>query len=98
MLRIFKSETGGAYLAVNRHHSGCSRCDIHLARGIVELQTDRARYPAGAGKPSGDIWARVTPRKGKSGREEQQGAAAMRRARHSPATETPDSAPDAPPS
>src|SRR5207253_11385410 len=93
----FKSETGGAYLGVNRHHSGCSRCDIHLARGIVELQTDRARYRVGAGKASVDIWARVTARKGKSGREEQQGAAAMRLARHSSSKDTPNSPSDVPP-
>src|SRR5215469_4221325 len=83
LLRILKSETGGADFGVNRYRSGCSLGDIRVARGIAELQTDWARYGVGARETSVDRWAVVTARKRKSGGEEQQGTAEIRLARHS---------------
>src|SRR5215472_12879277 len=88
LLRILKSETGGAYFGVNRYCSGCSRGDIHVARGIAELQTGWARYGVGAREASVDGWAGVTACKRKSGGEEQQGTAEIRLARHSSSKET----------
>src|SRR6266566_407543 len=90
LLRVFKSESGGAYLGANRYRSRCSLGDVQLARGIAGLQTDRARYSVSARKASVDRWTRVTARKGKSGREEQQGTAAITWARHSSSKETPN--------
>src|SRR5215472_7144321 len=88
LLRILKSETGGAYFGVNRYCSGCSRGDIHVARGIAELQTGWARYRVAARETSVDGWAGVTARKHKSSGEEQQGTAEIRLARHSSSKET----------